>query len=459
MVSAGSRNILAGGLSSLDEAIGYVTDSPGLLEAVDREQNSYNEFGGMFVPGEMAVVPADIGLGRNIDGPGSGTYPINWSGYEFGLQTVGQEKNVSPVFFDTPHPLVGPGLDLINGDGFLAYAVQVEEDIVNRKILEMHQQTLEKQKIQNDINTAKGFLEIRERDAWLTRQSDAQAGRVLKDHKGNWVRVQQYVLRPDNKTVQILSASLRDVAGKSELSTLDFTTVLRNSYSLGNDLRDLPWNTWLDTQVEMHGDAAFKYVLTGPEDPLLEKMSVTIKNPSEQRFQETRIFAEKAIGEGNSLADNAIKLRCVVQEPKTKQYITDESLDVSGAGLFENHFYFNNQGSPESADVHYLVDPGQKGFAYRPTDGSDPIKVDLYNLVDNGVSQREDKDKIAYKDIWDALRVNEEGARNIGASSLEMVITDGAKTPRFNEFDVVYIPMSRMLWKDKAVDLGTEPAT
>ena len=52
-------------------------------------------------------------------------------------------------------------------------------------------------------------------------------------------------------------------------------------------------------------------------------------------------------------------------------------------------------------------------------------------------------------EIWDALRINEPGAPKIGSNNLEICIDNGMNTNIFsNPIDVVYIPMSRMLWKD-----------
>ena len=411
MVTAGTRSILAGGLSSLDEAIALVEDD---LDA------RYQADSGEFLPGEMTP-PYSGGIGSSSSGPGTGYYPINWSGYEFGLQTVGQDAQGKPFFFDTPpHPTVGPGLGLINGDGFLAYAVQVEEDIVNRKILEMHQDAVAAGRINtlmDNINTAKGYSNIRERDAWLARQSDAQAGRVLRDQNGNWVRVQQYVLRPDANSVQVLSASLRDVAGKEELSTLDFTTTFHNvGYGLDKDLTKLPWNSWLNTQLD---DDGLKYVKTSPRYPLLESMAVTLQNPQGEEFAESRMFTATF-----------------------NQFVTSEQLVVNG--IFYSNQY--NLASPADSTIGFSTSSTSAGFNYNFENGRDPINVSFYELSGNNAQ----KSNQTYKDIWDALRVNSGGsAPDIGDSSLEIVITDGAATPTFNAFDVVYIPMSRMLWKDK----------
>ena len=62
-------------------------------------------------------------------------------------------------------------------------------------------------------------------------------------------------------------------------------------------------------------------------------------------------------------------------------------------------------------------------------------------------------------DIWDALAVNESFHPTVGnGKNLEIVIdpaADGDPGRVVNTFndpiDVVYVPMSRMLWKDKEV--------
>ena len=133
-----------------------------------------------------------------------GLFPGTWTGYEYGLQTVGSDENGDPVLFLDPETL-----EAVNRSGFMAYAVQVEEDRLNREILAMHREAA-RDEIRNQVGYALEYGDIRERDDWLTRKADAQAGRVLKDREGNWVRVQQYVLRPDESTVQVLNVCLRD---------------------------------------------------------------------------------------------------------------------------------------------------------------------------------------------------------------------------------------------------------
>ena len=199
------------------------------------------------------------------------------SNYEFGIQALTDSGS----------------LQRLNENGLLAYAVQVEEDRLNKKILEMYEQDIKDSiRRENVINALKAG-DIRTRDALLTQEADAKAGRVTKDHEGNWVRAQQYILRPDAKTVKVLNVCLRgqDAGSLSGLSTMDFTTILKTDYQ--GDLRALPWGKWLDTErdLEFFGDA----VLTDMEfdsdnetTPQPREMYVQFKNPAGEAIKFNR---------------------------------------------------------------------------------------------------------------------------------------------------------------------------
>ena len=75
------------------------------------------------------------------------------------------------------------------------------------------------------------------------------------------------------------------------------------------------------------------------------------------------------------------------------------------------------------------------------------VLKDIPDLNDpNGLVSVDNSKK--FKDIWDALRVNAAaGNHHIGTNTLEIVI-DEAGSLFSNPIDVIYIPMSRMLWKD-----------
>lgn len=380
---------------SLNQAIDMAIDDPALLVSINN---------GAFIP----------------------------SVYDYGLQTVGVDEYGTRKIFLNPETI-----DSINENNFLAYAVQVEEDRLNTRILEMHQEAVKDEIRLDTINAALEHAELRIRDDWFTQNADARSGRVLKDEKGNWVRVQQYILRPDDKTVQMLNVCLRgrdsgDLAG---LSTMDFTTQFRDSLPAGRDLRSLPWNEWLKTWSVDDS----RYV-NSPEyndyeqvNPQLDSIYVKFTNPGNESLKESRWFDIRGYD---------------------VQYIISEQLTINN-----NHEPYDfTTGSPVSGQ--YAVVPNAangnnpRGFDYVLGDGN-RIKAAFYILGDgdrddNQGTSEVDYSNMEFNDIWDALRVNEgyvTGDADIGNNNLEIAI-DAENNFFAKPIDLVYIPMSRMLWKD-----------
>jgi hypothetical protein len=326
-------------------------------------------------------------------------------------------------------------LEGINQSGFMAYAVQVEEDRVNREILEMHRERL-RGSLRQQVDHALSYGDIRSRDDWLTQKADAQAGRVLKDRHGSWVRVQQYVLRPDEQTVQVLNVSLREGGELAGISTIDWQTRFTGSVD-GVNLKSLPWSRWLDTQ----GGDGGRYVFTTAEAPELDAMSVAFANPLEESLEEARWFAGKT-----------------VVASAHRQAISQERLTLVSSGLSASFDYA--AGAAPLMDGQYRVVADQAGsgsnpggFHYALRTGGSERDVDVAFFVvgdgdraDNQGLAAGDYSGIAFKDIWDALRVNEPGAARIGENNLEIAI-DAERQLFSQPVDVVYIPMSRMLWK------------
>ena len=181
-------------------------------------------------------------------------------------------------------------LDMLNSDGLLAYMVQVEEDRVNRKIIEMAHNEAALNARASAYRTL-GYSDIRARDAAFVEMADAQSGKVLKDIHGNWVRVQQYILRPSNMEVQFLNVCLRGGNGPlAGFSAMDFTTTFANDggYGINQDLRDLPWHEWLNTRTN-----ETRYVLNSHDYVVLNDMSVKFVNPGEESLTESRAFSSK----------------------------------------------------------------------------------------------------------------------------------------------------------------------
>jgi len=431
---------LDGESTVLDMAIENMMD-PNLRDTVDT---------GEFLPGEFR---GEAGEWKDTPTGADFTY---WSDgkYEYGLQTVGTDRQYPvngyrsdseyifaqdegmPYLFsyrnvvDPAYVLGDTSARRINDNGFLAYAVQLEEDIVNREIVRQAQNREDIENAVAGIKTQLGYGDIRARDAAFARMADAQSGRVTKDHNGNWVRSQQYVLRPDDQTVQVLNVSLRgqDASNAAAMSIMNFTTKIAAGHTLPRDLKQLPWDKWLDTQYD--GNAHVRYVNTNLFSPVLEEMSVEFMNVvsgvTEDSLMEYRHF-----GPGGQ---SALK-------------IDTETLTLNGTSAYD--YFVAESPFDEMGPREYEVISTNDGFDYVLGDES-PIGVAFYALGD-GESPRDlghsnvggDVD-----DIWDALRVNEGGTSpNIDSRVLEIAIDEG-KSYFSQPIDVVYIPMSRMLWKD-----------
>ncbi len=407
--TAGTRDMFVD-IATVDQAVESTLADPGLLASVDA---------GDYAPGAFAA-----------EGETNG-FPGSWSGYRYGLQTVGQDADGNPNVYTNAATLEG-----IHQSGFLAYAVQVEEDRVNREILAMHRERL-KGDLRRQVDHALEYGDIRVRDDILTQKADAQAGRVLKDRNGHWVRVQQYVLRPDEQTVQVLNVSLRDGGGDlAGISTMDWQTRFTESVD-GVNLKALPWSQWLDTQERGAG----RFVTTTAGAPELGEMSVAFTNPAEESLKEARWFAEK------SLVDSA-----------PAQAICQERLTLVSTGLNGTFDYAGGNAPLMDGQYRVVEDPAgssphPRGFHYAMGTGGSERNVNVAFFVvgdgdraDNQGLAAGDYSGVAFQDIWDALRVNEPGGPQIGENNLEIAM-DVEKQVFSRPVDVVTIPMSRMLWK------------
>jgi hypothetical protein len=430
-VTAGTRDMVVDSLgldekeTSLDMAIINLRD-PGLLARVNSKE---------FVPG--APVWDNQGSVPDPDAnfPGIENWPIIWQlSYKYGIQTVGQnDKWGNPQVFTSFETLNKINKES-NGGNLLAYAVQVEEDRVNQKIIDMARDA---DALKLQVETLKNTLQcgdIRARDALFAQQADAQSGRVTRDHNGNWVRAQQYILRPDNQTVQVLNVALRgqDAGNLAGLSTMDFTTTFKEGYD--GDLRYLPWGGWLGT---IRSNDGVKQILTTREAPALDNMYVKFTNPSGEYLKESRWFGEKAY--------------CVIH-----QFVMGEELELSSLTNGQHTYGYHYTEALESPELYpsgkVTLPEGSysveniigAGFNYTFTQDSS-INVSFYKVDDSGNGPVE---AVALADMWDALRVNESwGSQSIGNNNLEIAIDqDGQFLEK--PIDVVYIPMSRMLWKN-----------
>lgn len=396
------------------------------------ESESYDYWSSQY-SWDYSITDSDLRWNELQDEEGNWLNPI----YEFGLQTVGQEGFDSwskALFMDSD------SLDRLNENGFLAYAVQFEEDVVNRKILDLATQH-EKWSVADSLRDAQATAGIRERDAWYAQNADAQSGRVTKDQHGNWVRSQQYVLRSeDDQTVQVVNATLR---GDSNLSTMVFETNFNDAYS--GDLTQLPWGMWLGTLDDPEFFPPGTYVETDAGSPELADMSVKFTNPASESLEEARTF-------GGKESVSPFVEEVAVSQPLPElwaQGITGEQLTLVSEDNGTETYGYDASGTVPNG-LYETVAYESGGFYYAFNDGREDIEVSFYEAYDKGEGPAYESGE-TYKDIWDALRVNLSGGPQIENRNLEITI-DEAGSFFSQPIDVIYIPMSRMLWKDVGSD-------
>ncbi len=381
-----------------------------------------------------------------------------WTGgnYQYGLQTVGStvvgtDDNgkyiLEPTLFisDFGRYFGNEWLSYVNSDGLLAYIIQEDEDYVNREIA---RRAVNTNGLLDSVNNLLKKERIRGLDAALDQLSDAQGGRVFKDRKGNWVRVQQYAMRSDDNTqVQFLSLTHRGSGPDAGFSAIDFRVTAQVNYFEYNgvtyqttpdfgqypDLRGAPWNKWLNTQS---GDGG-PYVLTDASAPHLNNMFVEVSNPHGDVLREKRYFA-----------------------------VPDQvAININGEELKVNSSTYTNDYTPGGSLEYSINASGFDGY-YDATGEQKLIDVSFYELGDDNVRSYNSEGELdpsseTFQDIWDAMRVNEPGAPNIDESSLEIAFNNVPDRPTLlnNEIDVIYIPMSRMLWKSDRAEATDDRST
>jgi len=199
---------------------------------------------------------------------------------------------------------------------------------------------------------------------------------------------------------------------------------------------------------------------------------VVLTAPSGDYLQETRVFFD--------LKTNPDPV--TYNDDWYHQNITRETLDLSIGSDYDGTYTYvdvwDDLGYDEYwvwPDTEFRYWPEAEGnnpspFYYMrrndmsPTGGEAMLWVQTFVVgdgntnVNRGIST-DDYSGVHFRDIWDTLRVNEGGgAPGIGDNNLETVFFKGESdflAPDYNDripndvIDVIYIPMSRMLWRDR----------
>ncbi|MFQ5433020.1 MAG: hypothetical protein ACE5EN_11015, partial [Nitrospinota bacterium] len=344
--------------------------------------------------------------------------------YEYGLQAM----------------VTGEMQQAVSDSEFLAYAVQVEEDTVNSEALNTIIADRDpgdpamRAGLWDSVNDALNLGGIRERDALLEQEADAKAGRVLKDINGYWVRVQQYVVRPDNYTVQVLDINLRgavanDLAG---LTVMDWRTKFNDSIPAGGAILAMPWGDYLHTE-HRHGSWA--------------------KVDNESQWELDWMSTEFRHG-----TDSLTEYRGFQSRDDGHQVVFGERLTINGGsfsydtGLGNNSTYKIDRVSHGGPRFRYHIRDaaGEKKFI----DASVHVVGDATSGYNTGEIKMED---VEVKDVWSALSVNMDenpyagGHHNgpkIGLNNMEIRFSNGTDSSLLTApVDIVYIPLPRMEWK------------
>ncbi|SPD74312.1 hypothetical protein PITCH_A2290001 [uncultured Desulfobacterium sp.] len=323
--------------------------------------------------------------------------------------------------------------DALNGlknDGMLAYIFKYEEYLVNKEIVK-NSNISNTLKAQLMAGSANAIASIRDLDAALEEMSDAKANFVQKDIHGNWVRTQQWMLRPNNTQIQMLNITHRGSGPLKGSSGMDFSAFLTEAYSTNLSAKDLPWDSWLATRTNKSG---VRYIENSSKAPELESMYVKMFNPTGEFIKEERSFDSR------------------VDE---RQVISNEELTLANEGNINNPAMYTFDKGLSFDNNEYRVDSGVGKFNYVFGDSSiNSIEVAFFAVGDganNGNNYQYSND---IHDIWDALRVNSQHGPEIGENNLEIVVDATRNGDRkynyfVNPIDVIYVPMNRMIWKAK----------
>ena len=264
--------------------------------------------------------------------------------------------------------------------------------------------------VRGEIRDMLSDVQERDRDAIAERMSDAQTHKVLKDHTGAWVRVEEYVFRPTPKTVSLLNVCLH--AGNSIPTVLEWKTVFNTNLNslTSTELRSLPWDKYLSGSLALpidYGTAAPAYY---PES-MSVKMGYSSNSLSESRGLDNMLTLS-AGHYWQSILTDTLSVNGGAFNSFTVQAVTPSTL-----GPYTPASFTYQGGSTNPVFSVYAID-GAGGFA----------------TVTN-----------TFNSIWDVLGTNLNGpaaSNYIGSGKfIELSVTAGAT------YSLVYVPMDGLSWK------------
>ncbi len=462
-------------IGSIDAAHENIFTEPGLNGMVDN---------GDFYPGDLigstegqALTEAFFYAFEWGGTTTKGIYSVTGSEYnDLELETVediaDQTLGLQTLGVDDGFPIVRLPegvLEQINNDPFLAYAVQVEEDTLNQQALTLHKDAANERDnvpLYNDINkvlrnialNVQSANYIKARDAFLLQKEDAQAGRVLRDREGILVRTQQYILRPSEKSVQMISVSLRGTGPNAGLTTIDWRTDFEEAIPEDLGLQYLDWDDWLFTEYGNRryiNNETFFYDENEQEIPLnLSSMSITFATDSSY-IKHARSFMPK-VKEIQVIDTETLELQSVSPYDGLYRYVVPWDADPT-----EGEFYLDNFVTV-GGEINREDATSPTGFSYYGVRDGQQQKLltawfyvlgDYYNEPPPQLSFNGTGGPFGFLDIWHVMMVNE-NSLNIGPNNLEIAFFAPGTSPLEDDaiIDAVYIPMNRMVWNRERTD-------
>jgi len=322
--------------------------------------------------------------------------------------------DIEDAFFNSPN------LDETTPD------IYGSRDRIREEIKEIIARNNLRDEIQDMINDT----EIRHLDAAMDQVVDAQTGKVLRDRQGYRVRIEQYVLRPDSYTVQLLNVNLRtqEAGSLSGLNTLDWTTRFSQSIDnlTGQQLRNLPWNDYLLGNPVEHGSIRPTYYPDWTQ--------VRFDNSQGNAFMEKKDFSV--------LTD----VGCRTFHNWQQSILWDKVSFDCGSTWYS--FTTSNISGGNNPD----------GFRITPysLDTSYNVDIRFYIISDSGTLVNSDGK--AFDSIWGFLAVNMPKAsnesirrvnkRNIGDNNLEIRLSSKFGGTTFRDIDLIYVPWDRQNWSN-----------
>ncbi len=287
---------------------------------------------------------------------------------------------------------------------------------------------IEENELRREISDMLSDFSARYNDSVMERICDAQTGKVLIDREGYRVRVEQYILRPNANTVEVMNLTLRAGGDYAGLHGLDWKTTFNKSLDklTGGQLRDLPWNDYLEGSIDENGR-----VTEGPnygaDKPEFYPVDMTVKmgNPSGDAFNEKREFGASLYQIADNWRQDITSDKMFVNNEWVTFTITVDQ--PSGTGYNPRGFLYNPDGLPSKWDVRarfYVIGDGDAG------------RVSDANFLN-----------MNFNTIWDALAVNMAGFPDIGENNLEIYLQSKFGGNENRDIDLIYIPWERQGWR------------